>query len=84
MCLVVQHEILLLTVCIWHDVGVRGDINNNSNNVYIANGVQKSKNIKDSSDASEGCTNLNVHAKEFSLERSKTAPQSIMNGAKPE
>ncbi|XP_025416182.1 uncharacterized protein LOC112687602 isoform X2 [Sipha flava] len=48
------------------------------------NGVQKSKNIKVASDASEGCTNLNVHAKEFSLERSKTAPQSIMNGAKPE
>lgn len=83
MCLIGQHEILLFTACVWHDVGVRGDINNNSDNVYIANGVQKSKNIKEDSDTLEACTNLNVHAKEFSLERSKTAPQSI-NGAKPE
>lgn len=67
-------------------VGVRGDINNNSDNVCVADGLQKSKNIKTASDdtTSENCSTLNVHAKEFSLERSKTAPQSIMNGAKPE
>lgn len=66
-------------------IGVRGDINNNSDNVYVANGLQKSKTIKDTTDMSEANSKLNVHAKEFSLERSKTAPQSIMTGAaKPE
>jgi len=67
----------------WH-IGVRGDINNNSNNVYIANGLQKSKNIKDVPTATESYSKLNVNAKEFSLERSQTAPQSIMNGTKLE
>lgn len=67
----------------WY-IGVRGEINNNSNNVYVDNGLQKSKNIKDVPSMSEGNRMLNVHAKEFSLERSKTAPQSIMNGAKSE
>lgn len=72
-------------VCIWHDIGVRGDINNNSdNNVYVANGLQKSIDFKDASNTPEASSNLNVNAKEFSLERSKTAPQSIMNGAKSE
>lgn len=62
-------------------IGVRGDINNNSDNVYVANGLQKSKTIKDATDISDANTKLNVHAKEFSLERSKTAPQSIMTTA---
>lgn len=66
----------------WY-IGVRGDINNNSNNVYVASGLQKSKSVKDTPNSSDGCSNLNVHAKEFSLERSKTAPQSIIN-VKPE
>lgn len=64
-------------------IGVRGDINNNSDNVYEASGLQKSKSVKDASNLLDGCSNLNVHAKEFSLERSKTAPQSIIN-VKPE
>lgn len=63
-------------------IGVRGDINNNSDNVYVANALQKSKSIKDATtDISDANTKLNVHAKEFSLERSKTAPQSIMASA---
>jgi len=49
--------------------------------VYVANGALKSK---EASDISEDCSKLNVHAKEFSLERSNTAPQSISNGAKQE
>ncbi|VVC40542.1 Hypothetical protein CINCED_3A021169 [Cinara cedri] len=50
------------------------------------NGPQKSRNIKDvaSNMSADAYCKLNVHAKEFSLERSKTAPQSIMNGAKPD
>ncbi|XP_026811427.1 uncharacterized protein LOC113552741 isoform X3 [Rhopalosiphum maidis] len=48
------------------------------------NGPQKSKNIQDASDIFEDCSKLNVHAKEFSLERSNTAPQSIANGVKQE
>lgn len=79
-----MHEIYFNLWYGWHDIGVRGDINNNNNNVYVANGLQKSKNIKDVLNISEGCSKLNVHAKEFNLERSKTAPQSIMNGAKSE
>jgi len=67
-----------------HDVGVRGDINNNSDNVYVANSPQKSKNVQDALNISEDSSKLNVHAKEFSLERSNTAPQSIANGVKPE
>lgn len=70
----------------WYIIGVRGDINNNSDNVYVANGPQKSKNHRDVLNTSEGGCNskLNVNAKEFSLERSKTAPKSIMNGTKSE
>ncbi|XP_025204074.1 probable cyclin-dependent serine/threonine-protein kinase DDB_G0292550 isoform X2 [Melanaphis sacchari] len=48
------------------------------------NGPQKSKTVQDASVISEDCSKLNVHAKEFSLERSNTAPQSISNGAKQE
>ncbi|XP_026811429.1 GATA zinc finger domain-containing protein 14 isoform X5 [Rhopalosiphum maidis] len=72
------------TLAIYRPPSVRGDINNNSDNVYVANGPQKSKNIQDASDIFEDCSKLNVHAKEFSLERSNTAPQSIANGVKQE
>ncbi|XP_060880963.1 GATA zinc finger domain-containing protein 14 isoform X2 [Metopolophium dirhodum] len=72
------------TLAIYRPPSVRGDINNNSDNVYVANGPQKSKNVQDASDTSEDSSKLNVHAKEFSLERSNTAPQSIANGVKPE
>ncbi|KAE9536320.1 hypothetical protein AGLY_007109 [Aphis glycines] len=69
------------TLAIYRPPSVRGDINNNSDNVYVANGPQKSK---EASDISEDFSKLNVHAKEFSLERSNTAPQSISNGGKQE
>ncbi|XP_050430494.1 uncharacterized protein LOC126839298 isoform X2 [Adelges cooleyi] len=50
------------------------------------NGLQKSKGAKNSENSAvpvDECK-LNVHAKEFTIERSKTAPQSIMNYTKHE
>lgn len=55
--------------------------------MYVANGPQKSKNHREhvSNRLESDCgSKLNVNAKEFSLERSKTAPQSIMTGTKSE
>lgn len=70
-----------------HDIGVRqADINNNNDNMCIANGLMKTKGVKDSESIYDNTDafKLNVHAKEFNLERSRTAPQSIMNNSRYE
>ncbi|XP_050537123.1 uncharacterized protein LOC126903155 isoform X2 [Daktulosphaira vitifoliae] len=45
--------------------------------------IRGAKHFENISDNPDGCK-LNVHAKEFTLERSRTAPQSIINNSKHE